>query len=84
MQRRLVFAGIALLGVFSMWQGDVQAADERPPAEQRAEAAIRWKLPHEFTDAVAAAKKQKRILIIKGVSFGIDEAGAKCATKGKW
>ena len=23
-------------------------------------------------------------LAIKGISFGIDEAGAKCATKGEW
>lgn len=59
-------------------------ADETTPAERRATAAIEWKLPHQFDEALAEAKKTNRLLLIKGVSFGIDDAGAKCATKGKW
>jgi len=46
--------------------------------------AIQWFKPGEFEIALARAKKNKRLLIIKGISFGVDDAGAKCATKGKW
>jgi hypothetical protein len=48
------------------------------------EAAIRWHFPHQFEEARARAQAENRILVIKGVSFGIDEEGAVCATKGKW
>ena len=57
-------------------------ADAAEPACDRS--AIHWVLPGHFDDAVARAKEEKRILIIKGVSFGIDAEGAKCATKGHW
>ncbi len=46
--------------------------------------AIRWFIPGQFQDAREQARKEKRLLIIKGISFGVDTAGAKCATKGKW
>jgi len=46
--------------------------------------AIRWFIPGEFKAAQKRAKEEKRLLIIKGISFGVDDAGAKCATKGKW
>ncbi len=46
--------------------------------------AIKWVLPGDFDKAVERASKEKRLIVIKGVSFGIDEAGAKCATRGKW
>jgi len=46
--------------------------------------AIRWFIPGEFKEALERAKEEKRLLIIKGISFGVDDAGAKCATKGKW
>ncbi len=46
--------------------------------------AIRWFIPGQFQDARERARKEKRLLIIKGISFGVDNAGAKCATKGKW
>ncbi len=46
--------------------------------------AIKWVLPGDFGKAVQRAKKENRLIVIKGVSFGIDVAGAKCATKGKW
>lgn len=48
------------------------------------ECSIRWHFPHQFEEARARATAEKRILIIKGVSFGIDTEGAACATKGKW
>ena len=41
-------------------------------------------LPHEFEQALKASKQQNRCLLIKGVAFGIDAAGEKCATKGHW
>jgi hypothetical protein len=45
---------------------------------------IEWVFPGHFPEALAKAKASRRILIVKGVSFGIDELGATCATKGKW
>lgn len=46
--------------------------------------AIKWHLPGQFEQARKAAESQNRMLMIKGIAFGIDEAGAKCATKGCW
>lgn len=46
--------------------------------------AIQWFVPGQFEKALARAKEEKRLLVIKGISFGVDDAGAKCATKGKW
>ena len=45
---------------------------------------IDWVLPADFDKALARSKSEQRLLLIKGVSFGIDAAGAGCATKGKW
>lgn len=47
-------------------------------------AAIRWTLPGRFEEARERARKEKRLLVIKGIAFGVDEAGAACATKGDW
>lgn len=46
--------------------------------------AIKWILPGHFDDALKQANAQHRIIMIKGVAFGIDDAGATCATKGCW
>ena len=46
--------------------------------------AIRWTLPGNFNDARERARKERRLIVIKGIAFGVDEAGAKCATKGDW
>jgi hypothetical protein len=59
------------------------------PAQSKAElgcdpSAIRWFIPGQFKEALARAKAEKRLLVIKGISFGVDDVGAKCATKGKW
>jgi len=45
---------------------------------------IDWVLPGHFADALQRGKSEQRLILIKGVSFGIDVAGAACATKGKW
>jgi hypothetical protein len=47
-------------------------------------AAIAWVLPGDFPRALELARSGRRILVVKGISFGVDEAGAKCATKGFW
>jgi hypothetical protein len=46
--------------------------------------AIDWYFPGDFEAARTAAEKSNRILLIKGIAFGVDAAGAKCATKGCW
>jgi hypothetical protein len=53
-----------------------------PPASDTS--AIRWELPDAFSQARKRAADENRILLIKGVSFGIDKVGATCATKGMW
>ena len=52
---------------------------QAPPATE-----IRWHLPGRFGEAKADAVKRQRILLIKGISFGVDEAGALRATRGRW
>ena len=79
-----ILTGIMLVALAGVVSPSAMAGDDVAPADQRARAAVRWKLPHEFGEALTAAKAEKRLLIIKGVSFGIDHAGAQCATKGKW
>lgn len=63
------------------------AQDESPAANAQSACVtdnIDWVLPGHFDEAVARSKTEQRLLLIKGVSFGIDVAGAACATKGKW
>ena len=57
------------------------ADDDAPPCDR---SAIRWTLPGKFADARARATAEKRLLILKGIAFGVDELGATCATKGNW
>ncbi len=45
---------------------------------------IQWVLPGDFEDALERAKAENRIILIKGLGFGLDELGSKCATKGCW
>ncbi|MHC5019102.1 MAG: hypothetical protein ACYTGX_03105 [Planctomycetota bacterium] len=45
---------------------------------------INFIYPGEFAKALEQAKRRNRCLIIKGVAFGVDAAGAECATKGHW
>jgi hypothetical protein len=60
-----------------------QAHQETPPLGCD-RTAIEWFLPGDFSSALEKAKESRRILVIKGISFGVDEAGATCATKGVW
>jgi hypothetical protein len=46
--------------------------------------AIEWHVPGDFKKALKKSVDSGRLLILKGISFGVDEAGAKCATKGDW
>jgi len=46
--------------------------------------AINWVLPGHFADALKQANAQQRLIMIKGIAFGIDDIGATCASKGCW
>ena len=59
----------------------LRAQDDTIPRDRTS---IQWVLPGDFPQALARAKQEQRILVIKGISFGVDDAGAKCATKGVW
>jgi len=63
--------------------GPAAAAGPAPKACQDP-AAIHWHFPGDFESARAAAAKADRILLVKGIAFGVDEEGARCATKGCW
>jgi hypothetical protein len=63
--------------------GPALAADPKPKACQDT-TAIDWFFPGDFEAARSAAEKSNRILLIKGIAFGVDAEGAKCATKGCW
>ena len=57
-------------------------AADAPPCQDPA--AIQWFTPGSFEEARQAAVRRKRLMMIKGIAFGIDAVGAKCATKGCW
>lgn len=57
---------------------------QTPAAAACDRSAIEWVLPGDFPQALARCKQEQRILVVKGISFGVDVAGAKCATKGVW
>ncbi len=75
--RRSLFAALAAVVLTS----PAVAAD---PAACTDRSAIRWHLPGDFESAQKAADKEKRLLLVKGIAFGVDEVGAKDATKGCW
>jgi hypothetical protein len=68
------------LGLFALLAAPAAAAD--PACADTT--AIRWHTPGKFEEARKAAAAQHRILMIKGIAFGVDAAGAECATKGCW
>lgn len=57
---------------------------QTPTAGACDRSAIEWVLPGDFAQALARSQQEQRILVVKGISFGVDVAGAKCATKGVW
>ena len=66
---------LASLLPISLQEAPVPAADT---------SAVEWVLPADFDAALKRAKVENRLLLINGISFGIDEAGASCATAGTW
>ena len=69
-----VSAALALLG----------AGEDKKPLSCQDTSAIKWMLPGEFAKVRERATESNRIIVIKGIAFGVDSAGAKCATKGQW
>ena len=80
-EMKLPFVG-ALLLLSSAALG--QLSDASPQIGCSDPSAIEWFLPHEFDAALARARAERRLLVIKGISFGVNEAGAKSATMGTW
>ena len=77
--RPAYFTAAVLLGLGA----GVSRADG-PAAACADTTAIRWHTPGKFADARTAAAARNRILMVKGIAFGVDAAGAECATKGCW
>lgn len=75
---RFLFPVVALSAAFGL---PAVAAD---PTACTDRTAIRWYTPGDFESARKEAEKEKRLLLIKGIAFGMDELGAKDATKGCW
>ena len=73
---RIALLTALLAGSVPAQEADLQAACN--------DTNIRWVLPGDFASAQQRAQHERRLLLIKGISFGVDEAGATCATKGKW
>ena len=74
-------AGCALTAVVAT----PAAAQEPAPAARGGDPeVIDFIYPGKFAKALEQAKATNRCLIIKGVAFGVDAAGAECATKGHW
>ena len=71
----LVVAGFLLLA------GWVPAQEPTRPVD---DSNIRWHIPGKFEAARQRAIDENRLLVIKGISFGVDSIGATCATKGTW
>lgn len=72
----------ALVVAGSFWViGTVLAQKPTRPVD---DSNIRWHLPGSFEAARRRAVDENRLLVIKGISFGVDSIGATCATKGTW
>lgn len=75
---------VATMAIVVVLGAPVRAQDPETPEYGCDRSAIQWILPGHFSDARKQAKEQDRLIMIKGVSFGIDATGATCATKGTW
>jgi len=67
------------LAVMTAWVDDDEGLKQDVDSR-----AIEWAFPGEFAEARRRSKEEQRILMIKGVSFGIDEVGLVEPTKGEW
>ena len=45
---------------------------------------IQWIFPGNLSEARERCRRENRLLLIKGVSFGIDEEGLRSPTMGTW
>ncbi len=81
---RTIVVGVSLACLASTQDVTTQDAGMQESCTAGVTTNIDWVLPGEFDAALARARREGKLLLIKGVSFGIDDAGAKCATKGKW
>lgn len=75
--RLLLITVLIVLGLATVHADDTTKSCENTLA-------INWVLPGHFADALKQANEQQRLIMIKGIAFGIDDAGATCATKGCW
>lgn len=79
------FAAAALAVLAATTHAAAQSPTTAAPAASATNSTnIEWVLPGNFEVARSRAAKEERILIVKGVSFGIDSIGAGCAQKGRW
>lgn len=76
--RLSLVAGVVLAGLCAAQESAVETRTSCDPS------AIHWVLPGDFAAARDRALAEGRLLVMKGISFGVDAVGAKCATKGRW
>lgn len=75
---RVLIAGLVVVNAVH----GVRAGDEFANCQDKT--AIQWFTPGSFAAARLQAENTKRLMMVKGIAFGVDEVGAKCATKGCW
>lgn len=81
---------LALFFVIGLFVGSICEAQENSAAANDSttwgfnDEKIDWYYPNDFDSAKESAKDNVRILLVKGLGFGLDELGATCATKGCW
>ncbi|MCR9247675.1 MAG: hypothetical protein NXI31_21830 [bacterium] len=63
---------------------DRPSPDRPSPSRPCDSSRIEWVLPGHFEVARKRAVAEQRMILIKGISFGVDEKGASCATAGTW
>jgi hypothetical protein len=85
--KRMLLAMASLLCVIAPLIA--QAQETKPSTAKSATpkgdtTAVKFFIPGQFKEALKQAKESKRCLLIKAIAFGVDEEGAKCATKGHW
>jgi len=81
---------LALAGLLCVVAPVISVAQKTEPGRAEASTskgdttAVKFFIPGQFKEALKQAKETKRCLLIKAIAFGVDEEGAKCATKGHW
>lgn len=75
--------GCVLVGILLL-AGTSHAQDDSQTKIDLNSQSIQWFVPGKFEDAMEKSRQQERILLMRGLGFGLDEEGASCATKGCW